>query len=98
MSIRGSRAATREALPMDNIKFARAKGLSEKRVLGDGVCRRDGNGVFGAWDGQAADRFHHQPGSSGGGRVSAADRGLPGHVESGGGHHLHGAGPPRAFG
>lgn len=32
--IRVTRAATREALPMDYIKFARAKGLSEKRVLG----------------------------------------------------------------
>jgi peptide/nickel transport system permease protein len=31
--IRVTRAATREALPMDYIKFARAKGLSEKRVL-----------------------------------------------------------------
>ncbi|MFD4836274.1 ABC transporter permease [Achromobacter sp. NPDC058515] len=34
MIIRVTRAATREALPMDYIKFARAKGLSEKRVLG----------------------------------------------------------------
>lgn len=32
--IRVTRAATREALPMDYIKFARAKGLREKRVLG----------------------------------------------------------------
>jgi len=32
--IRLTRAATREALPMDYIKFARAKGLSESRVLG----------------------------------------------------------------
>ncbi|SAH82922.1 transport system permease [Bordetella ansorpii] len=32
--IRVTRAATRESLPMDYIKFARAKGLSEKRVLG----------------------------------------------------------------
>jgi peptide/nickel transport system permease protein len=32
--IRVTRAATREALPMDYIKFARAKGLSETRVLG----------------------------------------------------------------
>jgi peptide/nickel transport system permease protein len=32
--IRVTRAATREALPMDYIKFARAKGLSESRVLG----------------------------------------------------------------
>lgn len=32
--IRITRAATREALPMDYIKFARAKGLSERRVLG----------------------------------------------------------------
>jgi len=31
--IRVTRAATREALPMDYIKFARAKGLSERRVL-----------------------------------------------------------------
>lgn len=31
--IRVTRAATREALPMDYIKFARAKGLSESRVL-----------------------------------------------------------------
>lgn len=31
--IRITRAATREALPMDYIKFARAKGLSESRVL-----------------------------------------------------------------
>jgi peptide/nickel transport system permease protein len=31
--IRMTRAATREALPMDYIKFARAKGLSESRVL-----------------------------------------------------------------
>jgi peptide/nickel transport system permease protein len=29
-----TRAATREALPMDYIKFARAKGISERRVLG----------------------------------------------------------------
>ena len=34
MIIRVTRAATREALPMDYIKFARAKGLAEKRVLG----------------------------------------------------------------
>jgi len=34
MIIRVTRAATREALPMDYIKFARAKGISEKRVLG----------------------------------------------------------------
>lgn len=34
MIIRVTRAATHEALPMDYIKFARAKGLSEKRVLG----------------------------------------------------------------
>ncbi|QVQ25463.1 ABC transporter permease [Achromobacter deleyi] len=34
MIIRVTRAATREALPMDYIKFARAKGLSERRVLG----------------------------------------------------------------
>lgn len=32
--IRVTRAATRECLPQDYIKFARAKGLSEKRVLG----------------------------------------------------------------
>ncbi len=32
--IRVTRAATRECLPLDYIKFARAKGLSEKRVLG----------------------------------------------------------------
>lgn len=32
--IRVTRAATREALPMDYIKFARAKGLREKRVMG----------------------------------------------------------------
>lgn len=32
--IRVARAATRECLPQDYIKFARAKGLSEKRVLG----------------------------------------------------------------
>jgi peptide/nickel transport system permease protein len=32
--IRVTRAATREALPMDYIKFARAKGLAESRVLG----------------------------------------------------------------
>jgi len=32
--IRVTRAATRESLPMDYIKFARAKGLSERRVLG----------------------------------------------------------------
>ena len=32
--IRVTRAATRESLPMDYIKFARAKGLSEGRVLG----------------------------------------------------------------
>jgi peptide/nickel transport system permease protein len=32
--IRVTRAATREALPMDYIKFARAKGISERRVLG----------------------------------------------------------------
>lgn len=31
--IRMTRAATREALPMDYIKFARAKGLTESRVL-----------------------------------------------------------------
>ena len=34
MIVRVTRAATREALPMDYIKFARAKGLAEKRVLG----------------------------------------------------------------
>lgn len=34
MIIRVTRAATREALPMDYIKFARAKGIAEKRVLG----------------------------------------------------------------
>ena len=34
MIVRVTRAATRESLPMDYIKFARAKGLSEKRVLG----------------------------------------------------------------
>ena len=34
MIIRVTRAATREAPPMDYIKFARAKGLSERRVLG----------------------------------------------------------------
>ena len=32
--IRVTRAATRECLPQDYIKFARAKGLSESRVLG----------------------------------------------------------------
>ena len=32
--IRVTRAATREALPMDYIKFARAKGLRENRVMG----------------------------------------------------------------
>ncbi len=32
--IRVTRAATRECLPLDYIKFARAKGLAEKRVLG----------------------------------------------------------------
>lgn len=32
--IRVTRAATRECLPQDYIRFARAKGLSEKRVLG----------------------------------------------------------------
>jgi peptide/nickel transport system permease protein len=32
--IRVTRAATRESLPMDYIKFARAKGLPERRVLG----------------------------------------------------------------
>lgn len=32
--IRVTRAATRECLPQDYIKFARAKGLKEKRVLG----------------------------------------------------------------
>jgi peptide/nickel transport system permease protein len=32
--IRVTRAATREALPMDYIKYARAKGLKESRVLG----------------------------------------------------------------
>lgn len=32
--IRVTRAATRECLPQDYIKFARAKGLREKRVLG----------------------------------------------------------------
>lgn len=32
--IRVTRAATRECLPQDYIKFARAKGLSERRVLG----------------------------------------------------------------
>ncbi|AIT26041.1 binding--dependent transport system inner membrane component family protein [Bordetella holmesii 41130] len=32
--VRVTRAATRESLPQDYIKFARAKGLSEKRVLG----------------------------------------------------------------
>lgn len=32
--IRVTRAATRECLPQDYIKFARAKGLPEKRVLG----------------------------------------------------------------
>lgn len=32
--IRVTRAATRECLPQDYIKFARAKGLHEKRVLG----------------------------------------------------------------
>jgi len=32
--IRVTRAATRECLPLDYIKFARAKGLSERRVLG----------------------------------------------------------------
>ena len=31
--IRVTRAATREALPMDYIKFARAKGLTESRIL-----------------------------------------------------------------
>jgi len=34
MIVRVTRAATRESLPMDYIKFARAKGLPEKRVLG----------------------------------------------------------------
>src|SRR3546814_8225422 len=34
MIVRVTRAATRESLPMDYIKFARAKGLSERRVLG----------------------------------------------------------------
>lgn len=34
MIIRVTRAATRESLPQDYIKFARAKGLPEKRVLG----------------------------------------------------------------
>ncbi|MVW78386.1 ABC transporter permease subunit [Bordetella sp. 02P26C-1] len=34
MIIRVTRAATREVLPMDYIKFARAKGLGEIRVLG----------------------------------------------------------------
>jgi len=34
MIVRVTRAATRESLPMDYIKFARAKGLFEKRVLG----------------------------------------------------------------
>ncbi|WP_459616310.1 ABC transporter permease [Bordetella sp. 2513F-2] len=34
MIVRVTRAATRESLPMDYIKFARAKGLHEKRVLG----------------------------------------------------------------
>jgi len=34
MIIRVTRAATRESLPQDYIKFARAKGLSERRVLG----------------------------------------------------------------
>lgn len=34
MIVRVTRAAARESLPMDYIKFARAKGLSEKRVLG----------------------------------------------------------------
>ena len=32
--IRVTRAATRECLPLDYIKFARAKGLTERRVLG----------------------------------------------------------------
>ena len=32
--IRVTRAATRECLPLDYIKFARARGLSERRVLG----------------------------------------------------------------
>ncbi|WP_144637052.1 ABC transporter permease [Bordetella genomosp. 13] len=32
--IRVTRAATRESLPMDYIKFARAKGLPQRRVLG----------------------------------------------------------------
>ncbi|OZI77029.1 ABC transporter permease [Bordetella genomosp. 12] len=32
--VRVTRAATRESLPQDYIKFARAKGLSERRVLG----------------------------------------------------------------
>src|SRR3546814_6300478 len=32
--IRVTRAATRECLPQDYIKFARAKGLRERRVLG----------------------------------------------------------------
>ncbi|MGE0949047.1 ABC transporter permease [Bordetella pertussis] len=34
MIIRVTRATTRESLPQDYIKFARAKGLPEKRVLG----------------------------------------------------------------
>ena len=37
--IRVTRAATRECLPMDYIKFARARGLSESRVLGVHVLK-----------------------------------------------------------
>jgi peptide/nickel transport system permease protein len=39
MIIRVTRAATREVLPMDYIKFARAKGLGEMRVLGVHVMK-----------------------------------------------------------
>jgi len=34
-----ARAATREVLPMDYVKFARAKGLSERRVVGVHVLK-----------------------------------------------------------
>src|SRR3546814_13088610 len=34
MIVRVTRAATRESMPMDYLKFARAQGLSEQRALG----------------------------------------------------------------
>src|SRR5690606_35942102 len=56
------------------------------------------NRIFVARHGQAADRLHHQPGPSGGGGLPDADCVLPGHAESGRGHHLYRAGPARTPG